>query len=40
MLAKHYNAGLSLAKIATMLDLSSANPLYYGVGRVNLAKNH
>ena len=39
MLAKHYHAGLSLAKIAKMMGLSSANPLYYGVGRVALNKS-
>ena len=37
-LAEHYAAGLSLAKIATGMGLSSANPLYYGVSRVALSK--
>jgi transposase-like protein len=37
-LAKHYAAGLSLARIAKEMGLSSANPLYYGVSRVALAK--
>lgn len=37
-LHKHYQAGLSLAKIADKMGLSSANPLYYGVSRVELKK--
>lgn len=36
MLKKHYDAGLSLAKIAKMMGLSSANPLYYAVNRMRL----
>lgn len=38
-LHKFYNEGLSLAKIATKLGLSSANPLYYGVSRVELKRD-
>jgi len=37
-LAKYYDAGLSLAKIAKEMGLSSANPLYYGVSRVALTE--
>lgn len=33
-----YNQGLSLGKIATMMGLSSANPLYYGVSRIRLER--
>ncbi|UDL15954.1 helix-turn-helix DNA binding domain protein [Microbacterium phage Pumpernickel] len=32
-LEKHYDAGLSLTKIARDMGLSSAMPLYYGVNR-------
>jgi len=35
-LHKAHEEGYSLARIATMMGLSSANPLYYGVSRVNL----
>lgn len=35
-LKKHYDAGLSLAKIAQKMGLSSANPLYYAVNRVRI----
>ena len=33
-LEKHYDAGLSLTKIAKDMGLSSAMPLYYGVNRM------
>ena len=36
-LKKHYDAGLSMARIATHMGLSSANPLYYGIGKANRA---
>ena len=35
-LARYYEQGMSLARIATNMNLSSANPLYYGVSRVAL----
>lgn len=35
-LKKYYDEGLSLAKIAKKMGLSSANPLYYAVNRVRL----
>ncbi len=35
-LAKYYKLNMSLAKIAEKMGLSSANPLYYGVNRVQL----
>lgn len=34
-LAKEYDKGVSLAKVATALGLSSSNPLYYGVQRAH-----
>lgn len=36
-LKKFYDEGLSLARIAKTMGLSSANPLYYGVSRVKLS---
>lgn len=33
-LAKHYDAGLSLTRIAREMGLSSAMPLYYGVNKM------
>lgn len=38
-LKHYYDEGLSLAKIAKKMGLSSANPLYYGVSRVVLAES-
>ena|SRR6478735_2046071 len=38
MLYNQYEAGLSMTKIAKMMNLSSANPLYYGINRVKKDK--
>jgi hypothetical protein len=35
-LKKYFDEGLSMARLATNMNLSSANPLYYGVSRVVL----
>lgn len=35
----YYDKGLSLARIADTMGLSSANPLYYGISRVKLRSN-
>jgi len=37
-LHKYYEKGLSLSNIAKRLNLSSANPLYYGVNRIKKGK--
>ncbi|UDL16429.1 hypothetical protein SEA_ZOOMAN_188 [Microbacterium phage Zooman] len=37
-LYKHYEAGLSMSKIAKKMGLSSANPLYYGINRIKKSK--
>lgn len=36
-LHKHFQAGLSMAKVSDMLGLSSANPLYFGISKVRIA---
>ena len=38
MLFNQYQAGLSMAKIAKLMGLSSANPLYYGINRIKKGK--
>lgn len=38
-LYKHYKAGLSLAKIAKQMGLSSANPLYFAVNKIQMQKD-
>jgi predicted nucleic acid-binding protein len=35
-IAEEYNKGVSLAKVAAGLGLSSSGPLYYGVNRVHI----
>jgi transposase len=37
-LHKYYEEGLSMAKIAKKMGLSSANPLYYGINRIKKGK--
>lgn len=39
-LAKEYDKGVSLAKVATALGLSSSNPLYYAVNVKRLKDNN
>ncbi len=38
MLYNQWEAGLSMAKIAKKMGLSSANPIYYGVNRIKSGK--
>jgi len=38
-LHKYFEAGLSMAKVADMLGLSSANPIYYSINRVRLEQS-
>lgn len=37
-LKNYFDGGLSMAKIATKMGLSSANPLYYGINCVEMAE--
>lgn len=38
-LKKYYDEGLSMARIATHMNLSSANPLYYGITKIRLEED-